>query len=107
MICALVFVTVAALLIAFVVVEGQRLERAILLLLIEGPDYGLEIAARIKLHPDGMGAIYSALRSLERRGLLVSWEWPEALEIRGGRPRRFYALTPAGRALAHTMRDAE
>jgi PadR family transcriptional regulator PadR len=42
------------------------------------------------------GAIYTTLERLERRGLLSS-RFGDPSEVRGGRPRRYYSLTPDGR----------
>lgn len=42
--------------------------------------------------------IYGTVRSLERKGLVLSFERDEMLDARGGRPRRYYALTQNGRA---------
>jgi PadR family transcriptional regulator, regulatory protein PadR len=41
------------------------------------------------------GAIYTTLDRLERRGLLAS-RHADPSEVRGGRPRRYYSVTPAG-----------
>ena len=60
------------------------------------PLYGLEVAERAKLG----GSIYMVLGSLERRGWVTAEERPvsgRVAEIRGGRPRVYYALTPSGR----------
>jgi DNA-binding PadR family transcriptional regulator len=42
--------------------------------------------------------IYGTVHSLERQGLILSFERDEKIEVRGGRPRRYYALTTNGRA---------
>lgn len=110
MICLFSFVVVC-LAVVVGVLEFARLENKILLLLLDGPEYGVTIAEGVGLRPEAMGLIYGVLRSMERRGFLVSTERPAsdfglAIEVqRGGRPRRYYALTPAGRALANTMRS--
>jgi DNA-binding PadR family transcriptional regulator len=41
------------------------------------------------------GALYTSLERLENKGLVRS-ELGESLAIRGGRPRRFFAVTPVG-----------
>jgi DNA-binding PadR family transcriptional regulator len=41
------------------------------------------------------GAVHTTLERLERRGLVVS-RVGNAVPQRGGRPRRYYRLTPAG-----------
>jgi DNA-binding PadR family transcriptional regulator len=43
-----------------------------------------------------MGAVYATLGRLEERGLLRSRE-SEPMPVRGGRARRVYTPTPAGR----------
>jgi DNA-binding PadR family transcriptional regulator len=42
-----------------------------------------------------LGAIYTALDRLTRKGLVESW-LGEPTPVRGGRRRRFYRLTPVG-----------
>lgn len=80
---------------------------ALLQALCGGPGYGLELIDRVeqrtgmKLH---QGSIYPALRAMEREGLLESYERSEALDERGGRPRRYYQLTAEGRRAAHDDR---
>ena len=53
-----------------------------------------EIAARTRRSP-ARGAIYITLDRLEEKGYLESWLGDAAAE-RGGRPRRFYRVRPAG-----------
>jgi DNA-binding PadR family transcriptional regulator len=62
-----------------------------------GPRHGYAIMEALRAGSGGQvdlptGTIYPALRRLERAGLLAG-EWDEA----GGRRRRMYSLTPAGR----------
>lgn len=55
-----------------------------------------------------LGAIYTALDRLERKGLVESWLGDPA-PVRGGRRRRMYRLTRSGRAAltaARTIREA-
>lgn len=47
------------------------------------------------------GAIYTTLSRLERDGLLRSWEGDPSAE-RGGRAKRFYALTGRGAQIMQT-----
>jgi PadR family transcriptional regulator PadR len=73
-------------------------ELALLSLLKDRPHFGLEILER--LHRDAgvmlaEGAIYPLLHRLERSGLTRA-EW--RLDDGGARPRKYYALTDAGRA---------
>ena len=51
---------------------------------------------RVKLH---QGNVYPALRNLEEDGLLKSWEADPTPE-RGGRHRRYYKITDAGKMAA-------
>ena len=71
----------------------------ILAVLADGPRHGYAIAREIERRSDdalkmGEGALYPALRALERDGLLVSrWE-----TMPSGPARRTYTLTPDGLA---------
>jgi len=83
---------------------------ALLQALISGPGYGLELLERVRERTKGrvvlgQGSVYPALRSLERGGLVKSWEGPP-LDERGGRPRIFYELTAEGRRTAKEDRKA-
>ncbi len=51
------------------------------------------------------GAIYTALERLERRGLVSSW-FGEPTPQRGGKRKRFYALTAAGRKALERSQEA-
>jgi PadR family transcriptional regulator PadR len=82
----------------------SELRRELLGSLISGPAYGLEILDRVRLRTDGKmrlspGGLYPALRSLERDGLLESFEG-ETVPERDGRPRIYYELTGEGRRVA-------
>ncbi len=53
------------------------------------------------------GAIYSALRRMERKAQIVS-TLGEATPTRGGRAKRFWALTPVGMdALREAIRNSD
>ncbi|HRD27132.1 MAG TPA: helix-turn-helix transcriptional regulator [Caulobacter sp.] len=72
-------------------------ELALLSLLAERPCYGLEILDRLRRDAGlevAEGTIYPLLHRLERAGLAAS-DW--RLEADGARPRKYYALTAAGR----------
>ena len=62
--------------------------------------YGVTIRQTLASHigrQPSLGAIYSTLRRLEEKGLVRSWQGePEA--VRGGRAKKFVALTPRGQA---------
>ena len=51
------------------------------------------------------GALYTALERLETKGLLAS-RLGDALAERGGRPRRYFTVTPQGVALLRDARAA-
>ena len=51
-----------------------------------------------------MAGVYSALDRLERRGLVRVWH-SEPLPERGGRARRHYQLSAAGRQIVRRERD--
>jgi PadR family transcriptional regulator PadR len=81
------------------------LEMAALASLWHGRLYGLEIIrflenrSRLAL---AEGTIYPILNRLKAEGLLTS-EWVEA---EAGHPRKYYSLTPAGRARLRHMAEA-
>ncbi len=82
--------------------RSAELRKSILEILAEGRNYGLGIIERM----NGLQGkpvtrfvnIYPELRSMEREGLLKSEEG-EPLPQRGNRPRIYYELTDAGKAL--------
>ncbi len=76
------------------------LEMDILSILISRPrdTYGaaLQEAYRLEHHRTlSLGAIYTVLERLERKGFLSS-QWGEPTAVRGGRRKRLYAVTGAG-----------
>ena len=79
------------------------LELAVLLAIAPEPRYGLEILRHLEFADLVLaeGTIYPLLARLEREGLL-SAEWVEG---EGPRPRKYYKLTPAGRARMKNMCD--
>lgn len=80
-------------------------EMALLLVLRDGPRYGLELLERLR-EDAGLevadGTIYPLLHRLERAGLVGS-DW--RTETENGRPRKYYTLTPSGRAELDLMLD--
>jgi PadR family transcriptional regulator PadR len=84
-------------------VEGRKaqllrglMEIALLHLLARGPEYGLEILERLRAQAGlnvAEGTIYPLLHRLEKSGAIQS-HW--RTDAPGGRPRRYYALTPKG-----------
>lgn len=78
------------------------LELAILAALWEGRLYGLEILRVLESDSElivSEGTIYPLLTRLKALGL-VAGEW---VESDSGHPRKYYALTPAGREKAREM----
>jgi PadR family transcriptional regulator PadR len=77
------------------------LELAVLLAVAPGRRYGLEILRHLEFADLVLaeGTIYPLLARLERDGLLEA-EWVEG---EGPRPRKYYQLTPTGRARMKRM----
>src|SRR5215471_19384323 len=78
------------------------LELATLAALWDGRLYGLEILRRLESDSDlviSEGTVYPLLSRLKCLGLLQS-EW---VESDAGHPRKYYALTPAGKQRAQEM----
>ncbi len=78
------------------------LELAILAALWDGKLYGLEILQRLESDSDlviSEGTVYPLLSRLKVMGLVRS-EW---VESDAGHPRKYYALTPAGRQRGREM----
>ena len=78
------------------------LELAILAALWDEKRYGLEILRRLESGSDlvvSEGTVYPLLSRLKAMGL-VSSEW---VESGAGHPRKYYALTPAGRLRVREM----
>lgn len=80
---------------------------ALLVELLQGPGYGLDLIERVRLRGAGrirlrQGVVYPTLRNLLRRRLVRSW----SITTPGsGRPRTYYELTPEGIVLAQTHRE--
>jgi DNA-binding PadR family transcriptional regulator len=65
-----------------------------------------EMYAKTKKKPS-IGALYTALQRLERKGMIESWEGG-ATQERGGRKKRYYKLTASGLEIlkaAHEIRN--
>jgi len=78
------------------------LELAILAALWDGRRYGLEILRRLESDSDlivSEGTVYPLLSRLKALGLVRS-EW---VESDAGHPRKYYALSPAGKKRAVEM----
>ena len=73
------------------------------------PGYGLELIERVRRGSAGLvrlrlGSVYPALRAMEQEGLLAVRRMRATK--RGGRPRRYYELTPRGAQVAMAQREA-
>jgi PadR family transcriptional regulator, regulatory protein PadR len=78
------------------------IELAILAALWDGKRYGLEILRRLESDSDlivSEGTVYPLLSRLKMLGLVRS-DW---VESDAGHPRKYYALTPAGKQRAREM----
>jgi len=69
-------------------------ERLVLELLLEGPDFGLNLVARSE---GGLkrGTVYVTLARMERKGFITSEQEPQTPGAIG-LPRRMYRVTPLG-----------
>ena len=77
-----------------------KLELAVLMAVARLGDeaYGLGIRHDVSVrrkHDYSVGAIYTTLGQLERKGLVTSWT-TEPLPVRGGRSRRQYGVSAPG-----------
>lgn len=80
-------------------VLGEFEEKTLLVVCLQkGEGYGASIRqtlAEATGRNISIGALYSTLDRLERKKLVVSWQG-EASPERGGRPKRYFRVTPAG-----------
>jgi DNA-binding PadR family transcriptional regulator len=70
--------------------------------------YGWTVAQeleRVAERPVSSGALYTTINRLEQKGLIRTRPG-EGTEERGGRPRRYLAVTPAGAAALERARAA-
>lgn len=71
--------------------------------------YGLKVGDELGALTDrqpSSGALYTTLERLERKGYLTSRLDHGSHAARGGRPRRYYALTPAAMTAMRHSRKA-
>lgn len=85
-------------------------EQLVLLAIVHlAPDaYGVTIRREIESRTDrsiAVGALYTALERLERRGLVRSFT-SDPTPQRGGRSKRHFTIRPAGAAALERSRDA-
>ncbi len=77
------------------------------LLRLDEPAYGVAIRREIEDRTGrrvSPGAIFTALRRLEQRGLVSSW-LGEATAVRGGKRKRYYQLEAAGEESLHRTQE--
>jgi len=88
---------------------GEMELLVMLALLRLGPEaYGVSIGREIETHARrmvSMGGVYAVLERLEERGL-VSSKIGEATAERGGRAKRHFQVTAAGRRAVRTAQSA-
>ena len=66
--------------------------------ILQGKAYGVSICHEIETQtnrPVNIGAVHTALHRLEEKGFLKS-KFGEATEVRGGKRKRIFSLTPYG-----------
>jgi len=82
-------------------------EQLVILALLRLGDNGYGMTVRRELEetakrPVTLGSVYGTLDRLEAKGLVTSWH-TDPDPIRGGRPRRYFRVEPAGeRALVRS-----
>jgi PadR family transcriptional regulator PadR len=86
-----------------------KLELAVLMAVARLGDeaYGLGIRQEVSIrrkHDYSVGAIYTTLGLLERKGLVKSWT-TEPLPVRGGRSRRQYEVSAQGQRVLRQTRQ--
>lgn len=85
----------------------SALDFHVLLVLASGERYGYAIMKAVESQSRGalspeIGSLYRVLARLMEAGLVVEAPSPEAdADVHPGRPRRWYAVTPAGRSALH------
>lgn len=78
------------------------------LLRLDSEAYGVRIRQEIEDRtgrPATVGAVYVTLDRLEQKGLVESWTG-EATPERGGRAKRYFRTTPAGREALRESQQA-
>ena len=69
--------------------------------------YGLRVrqdVSALRQREYSVGAIYTTLQRLEDKSFLDSW-MSDPIAVRGGRSRRHYRVTAAGRRAIHNARE--
>ena len=74
---------------------------------LQAEAYGVEIKRELEIQLDdtlSVGSIQSALKRMEEKNLLTS-EFGEATQKRGGKRKRIYKATPSARKVLQEMKD--
>lgn len=84
-------------------------EELILLMvaMLDGTAYGVLVMSELESQAGrsvNISAVHAALRRLEEKGFVKS-QWSEATAERGGRRKRLFAVTNAGRQALEQSRD--
>ena len=77
-----------------------------LVLILDDDAYGNSIVKAFKQHQDrkvNLSSVHVTLYRLEDKGL-VSSHFGGATEVRGGRKKRYFTITPAGKTLLQEMK---
>jgi PadR family transcriptional regulator PadR len=90
------------------VITSLHTGSALLVELLRGPGYGLDLIERVRARSGGrirlrQGVVYPILRDFNRRKLVRRWS---VATPGSGRPRTYYDLTTEGLATAQAHRDA-
>jgi DNA-binding PadR family transcriptional regulator len=85
-------------------------EETILMALLGGPRYGLEIVRAVEEGSEGkrklgFGSLYPILHKLQKKGLVKSHWGEEKPEERGGARRRYYQVTALGQNVLRETQD--
>ncbi|MCR9253359.1 MAG: PadR family transcriptional regulator [bacterium] len=87
---------------------GEFQELILMAVIVLGENaYGNEIQRELEGRLDerlSTGAIQTALKRMEDKGLVKS-EWGEATQKRGGKRKRIYSATPVAHKALHEMKD--
>ena len=79
----------------------------LLIVMLKEDAYGLAIRKALKEHADRtvtIGAVHGTVNRLEKKGLVES-SLGGATESRGGRRKRIFTITAAGKKALHRSRD--
>ncbi|MDN5200986.1 helix-turn-helix transcriptional regulator [Fulvivirgaceae bacterium BMA10] len=79
----------------------------LLIVMLKEDAYGLAIRKALKEHADRtvtIGAVHGTVNRLEKKGLVES-NLGGATESRGGRRKRIFTITAAGKKALHRSRD--